>query len=261
MTDRSSTVVELLLKNDDHYRWLSLTNNDIGVPMSELTTALLQNHSLRKISIHAGFLASLSQDDLLALLSALSQLNHIQDLWLALPIPSSRQQQQQQQQQQHQQAQQPLAANPTSSSVTTAICRSSEVLETLLLNNNNNKNTNDKKKKNTNNTTSSSSNNIIETSGRFAKDDMQEEEMDTTNQDLRTTGTSSSSSLQLHKLTIRGMDDAGCRVLARALRQQPPKEEEVDGGKGVGNDNTSSASTASLSDTEILVKVAFPPFA
>lgn len=172
-------IVELLLKNDNNYRWLSLTNNDIGLPISELTAALLQNHSLRKVSCHAGFLASLAVDDLLALLSALSQLPHLQDLWLALPVPSRQ------------------AQTTATTATPPVVCRSSEVLETLLLNN----------------TDLAESDNMDDVSNNNSSD---EEWISNT-----LNNKNSNSRLQLHKLTIRGMDDAGCRVLARALQQQP----------------------------------------
>jgi hypothetical protein len=76
---------ELLLKNDDSFTWLSLTNNEIGIPIPALTQALLQNLTLRKVSCHAGFLGSLTLDDFELLLRTLSQLSHLRDLWLALP--------------------------------------------------------------------------------------------------------------------------------------------------------------------------------
>jgi hypothetical protein len=76
---------ELLLKNDDSFTWLSLTNNEIGIPIPELTQALLQNLTVRKVSCHAGFLGSLAVNDFELLLQTFSQLSHLRDLWLALP--------------------------------------------------------------------------------------------------------------------------------------------------------------------------------
>lgn len=76
---------ELLRKNDDNFTWLSLTNNEIGIAIPEFTEALLKNISLRKVSCHAGFLGSLGEEDLHLLMESLSQLPHLQDLWIALP--------------------------------------------------------------------------------------------------------------------------------------------------------------------------------
>jgi len=81
----SGLLSELLLKNDENFRWLSLTNNEIGIPLAELCTAIRQNHTLRKVSCHAGYLGNLSLDNLLMLTTSLAQLPHLQDLWLALP--------------------------------------------------------------------------------------------------------------------------------------------------------------------------------
>ena len=200
-------IVERLLKNDDHYRWLSLTNNDIGcLPISELTAALLQNRSLRKVSCHAGFLASLTPEDLLELLSALSQLPHLQELWLALPVPSR----------QTTTTTTAAATNPPA-----AVCRSSEVLETLLLNNHQDNNT----AATESNVKTMDHNDVHNNHSNHNGND--DEEWISTLHKTPNNNNNNNSRLQLHKLTIRGMDDAGCRVLARALQQQQPSSRSM----------------------------------